>query len=75
MCGKSVRNFTQYYLGVVYLLYMFYFKLSCVNCCLVVLCVLLWLSCVHCCHLMCSYFLCYVCIVVFTLDAGLLVRS
>ena len=41
MCGKNTRNYTQYYLGVVYFLYMFYFKLFCVNFCLVVLCVLL----------------------------------
>ena len=40
MCGKNARNYTQHYLGVVYLLYVFCFKFSCVNC-LVVLCVLL----------------------------------
>jgi len=45
---------------------MFYFKLSCVNCCLVVLCVLLSSY---------VYLLYYVCIAVFTLDAGLLARS
>ena len=41
MCGKNTRNYTMCYLGVVYLLRMFYLKLPCVNCCLVVLCVLL----------------------------------
>jgi len=56
----------QYYLGVVYLLDMFYSKLSCVNCCLVVLCVLLSSH---------VYLLYCVCIAGFTLDAGLLARS
>ena len=41
MCGKNTRNYTHYCLGVVYPLYMLYIKLSCLNCCLVVLCVLL----------------------------------
>ena len=60
-------------LGVIYLLYMLYFKMSCVYCCellrvllLVVLCVLLSPY---------VYLLYCVCIAAFTLDAGLLARS
>ena len=57
----------------VYLLYMLYFKMSCVYCC--------ELSCVYCCSCLVRivvivvYLLYYVCIAVFTLDAGLLARS
>ena len=83
MCGKKYwKLYTVLsYLGVVYFLYMLYFKMSCVCCC--------ELSCVYCCScLVCIvvavlcillssyvYLLYYVCIAVFTLDAGLLARS
>ena len=67
------------YRGVVYLLYMLCFKMSCVYCC--------ELSCVYCSCLVCIvvvlcvllssyvYLLYCVCIAAFTLDAGLLARS
>jgi len=45
------------YLGVVYLLYMLYFKMSCVYCG--------ELSCVYCCHLMCIC--CTMCVLLFLL--------
>ena len=66
MCGKKYQKLYTVisYLCVVYFLYMSYFKMSCVNCCLVVLCVLLQLYCVYCCQLSCVYFCsCLVCVV------------
>jgi len=64
--GKILELYTVFsYLRVVYLLYMLYFKMSCVLL-LVVLCVLLSSY---------VYLLYYACIAVFTLDAGLLARS
>ena len=61
------------YLGVVYLLYMLYFKMSYVYCCL--------LPCVYCCScLVCINVILHVLVVLcvllfFTIDAGLLARS
>jgi len=67
MCGEKYwKLYTVLsYLGVVYLFYMLYFKMSCVLL-LVVLCALLSSY---------VYLLYYVCIAVLTLDAGLLARS
>ena len=68
------------YLGVVYSLYMLYFKmcvycceLSCVYCCRCLVCIVVVVLCV----LLSSYvyLLYYVCTTVFTLDAGLLAIS
>ena len=75
--------------GVVYLLHVLYFKMSCVYCCSCLVCIVV--SCLVCivvvvlcvlllvvlCVLLSSYvyLLYYVCIAVFTLDAGLLARS
>jgi len=57
---KNNRNHTRYDLGVVYLLYTFHFKLSFVNCCLVVLLYL----CVYCCSCLVCIVVVVVCIVV-----------
>ena len=67
MCGEKYQKLCTVlsYLGVVYLLYMLYFMMSCVCCC--------QLSCVYCCHLMCIC--CTMCTAVFTLEAELLARS
>jgi len=43
---KILETIHSTYLGVVYLLYMYYFKLFCVNCCLVVLCIVVIVLCV-----------------------------
>ena len=75
MCGKKYYKLYTVlsYLGVVYLLYMLYFKTSCVYCYSCLVCIVVVVLCV----LLSSYeyLLYYVCIAVFTLDAGLLARS
>jgi len=83
MCGRKYwKLYTALsYRGVVYLLYMLYFKVSCVYCCSCLVCIIVVVLCVlllvFLCVLLSSYvyLLYYVCIAVFTLDAGLLARS
>ena len=65
--GKSTRNYTQYFLTLVLFTVCTCCILSCLVCiAVVVLCVLLSSY---------VYLLYYVCMAVFTLDAGLLARS
>ena len=60
------------YRGVVYLLYMLHFKMSCVHCCSCLVCIVVVVLCVLSSYV---YLLYYVCTAVFTLDAGLLALS
>jgi len=64
--GKYWKLYTVLsYRGVVYLLYVLYFKMSCVYCC--------YLSCVYCCGCLVCIVNCLVCIVVVVLCVLLIV--
>ena len=75
MCGENILEtvYSTFLPWCCFHLFMLYFKMSCVYFC--------YLSCVYCCSCLCVllssyvYLLHYVCIAVFTLDAGLLARS
>ena len=75
MCGKNIRNYIQYFFTLVLFIFCTFsilrwlvcFAVSCLVCTVVVvLCVLLSSY---------VYLLYYVCIAVFTLDAGMVARS